>query len=375
MLTLTALMCLTGAPLSTRLGGIQVAGVTPDSGLTTPGSVVDIHGIGFAPDAIVYFGGVQARDTRFLGDGELEVATPYLRPGTYSLQVKTVGVTVRSSVKFKVLPSPVDGEIDRAVNLAVHGDLPGAISILDSIARDNQDYQVRAFAHYQASQLYYARGDWWRWKGEAALIYADARKSGMAVQTSWRYRLAMSESEYLLDSNPKPDFDLRMADLDVAQDVTDDPEPRFYRALINARYGNLHRAKMDSDFILGMDPNNASYQALAAYVGVLSGDSSRLQSIPYSASIKDARALRLLGEAAFLGGDGEGGQRWWSQAVEADPLGAKLSCLAGKKHFARGHEQVAAALLTGCTTMAPSSNEAKDAKDLLAKLPTPLLRR
>jgi predicted Zn-dependent protease len=180
----------------------------------------------------------------------------------------------------------------------------------------------------------------------------------------------MDQSDYLLDVNPNPDHDLKLADWTVKKDVTQNPEPRFYRSLVNARYGDLRKAKADSDFILKLEPGHPSYRALAAYIAVLAGDKTLLQSF-YGEAIKDARALSLLGEAAYLSGDVAGAHQWWSLAAKAYPLGASLAYLAGKKHLTRGQRRVAAALLTECTIMAPNSKEAKEAQDLLAKLQAP----
>src|SRR6266446_4490240 len=60
--------------------------VEPKNGVTTPGSKVAVYGSGFSPDAIIYFGGLQARETRFMDPSRLETVTPYLRPGSYQLQ-------------------------------------------------------------------------------------------------------------------------------------------------------------------------------------------------------------------------------------------------------------------------------------------------
>lgn len=349
----------------------QLAAVEPKSGVTTPGSRLTVYGAGFSPDAVVYVGGLQVRETNFVSPSRLEVVTPYLRPGTYQIQLKSGGITVRSEVSFTALPSPIDAEIDRAVALAGKGQAAPAIDILTGIAKGNDDYQVRAFACYEVGQVYFAQGDWWRWAGDCGAVASifDA-KAGMAVQTSWRYRLSFAQSSYLLPVHNDPDYDLRLADWTVKYDVTQNPEPVFHRSLVNARYGNLQKAKADSDFILSQDPRNPSYRALAAYIAVLGGDKKQLESFSRE-SITDARALSLLGEAAYLSGDSAGAQHWWMLAGNEYPHGAALAFLAGKKHLARGHKQVAAALLAECTVMAPNSKEAKEAGDLLATLRAP----
>jgi tetratricopeptide (TPR) repeat protein len=245
-----------------------------------------------------------------------------------------------------------------------------AIALLAGIATTNNDYQVRAFTHYEAAQIYYSRGDLWRWRAEAASIYDDSSKSGNAVQTWWRYRLAVQLGDYYLDVNPDLRHDLILANFTVEYDVTENPEPRFYRALINARYGNFREAKSDSEFILKVEPQNPSYRALAAYIAVLEGDKTLLQSF-HGESIAEVRALAVLGESAYIGGDMRAAQLWWASAAKEYPLGAILAYYAGKKHLALGHQQVAASLLAECVTMAPDTKEAKDAKELLANLQSP----
>jgi hypothetical protein len=338
--------------------------VKPDAGVTTPGNPVSIHGSGFTPDTVVYFEGLQTRETSFISPTTLDVVTPYLRPGHHRIQLKTGDIIINSETIFTALPSQVDSQIDRAILMGQEQVAP-AIEILTLIAKTNIDYQVRAFAHYQAAEIYFAHGDWWQWRAEAFGIFDDANKSGRAVQTSWRYRVAIDQSDYLLDVNPDPQHDLVVADWTVQYDATQNPEPRFFRSLVSARYGKLLKAKADSDSILKLEPSNQSYRALAAYVAVLSGDKARLQSLD-GEPVTDGRALSLLGEAAYLSGDLRGAQSWWAQAAKAYPLGASLAYWAGKKHFALGQQRVAEALLTECLTMAPDSKEAKEARDLLA---------
>src|SRR5437016_2516218 len=251
--------------------------VEPKTGVTTPGTKVMVYGSGFSLDSVVYFGGLEARETKFLSSSMIEVVTPYLRPGAYQLQLKSGEVTVRSEVSFTATPSPIDSEIDRAVTLAGQRQAPAAIAILQNIAKTSSDYQVRAFAHYQSGQVYFALGDWWRWGGEVGGIFET--EAGRAPQTSWQYRLAYDESVYLLPIDSDPETALRLADWTVKYDVTDNPEPRFFRALVNARYGHLVKAKTDSDSILKLEPDNQSYQALAAYIAVLSREKRQLRSI------------------------------------------------------------------------------------------------
>lgn len=158
---------------------------------------------------------------------------------------------------FTASPAPIDSQIDRAVSLAEHKQTDTAIGILTDIAKTNSDYQVRALAYYQIGQIYLAQGDLKRWGW--TLTYLDADKSGMAIQTSWRYGLDDAQSTYFLNSGTGPDYDLRRADVVADNDVTENPEPRFHRALVNARYENLNKAKIDIGFLLKLEPNNPSY--------------------------------------------------------------------------------------------------------------------
>lgn len=340
----------------------QLTAIEPKTGATTPGIKATVYGTGFSSDAVVYIGGLQVRDLRFISPTTLEVITPYLRPGEYKLQLKSGGIPVRSQVTFTASSSQIDSEIDHAISLAREGRTDAAIAILSGIAKTNADYQVRSFAHYQIGQIYLAAGDLLKWGW--TLTFLDADKSGTAVQTSWRYGLDNVQSTYFLNSGSSPEYDLRNADIVVANDVTDNPEPRFFRGLINARYGHLTNAKADSDVILKVEPNNSSYRALAAYIAVLSGNKTQLQAFSEQA-ITDVRALSLLGEAAYLSGDTSDAQSWWSQEATVYPLGAKLAYWAGKKHLADGQRRVAESLLEECVAMAPSSKEAKEARELL----------
>lgn len=368
LLTCLVLTSVEARAATPQADALQLAAIEPKSGVTTPGSRVTVYGSGFSGDAVVYIGGVQVRETNFISPSRLEVLTPYLRPGIYRIQLKSGGKTIRSEMSFAALPSPIDSEIDRAVALAESGQTATAVDILTAMSKAHTDYQVRAFVQYQIGEIYFAKGDWLRWSWVD--IFLDSDKAGPAVQTSWRYRLWLDQTGYLLNLGTKPEYDLKLADWTVIHDITQDPEPRFYRGLVNARYGNLRQGKEDSDFILAQEPHRTSYRALAAYIAVLGGDKTQLRSFS-AESITDARALSLLGEAAYLSGDAAGAQRWWMLAGKEYPLGAGLALLAGKKHLARGHQRIAASLLAECSIMAPNSKEANEARDLLAKLGGP----
>lgn len=336
----------------------RISSITPHSDVTTPGAKVILDGSGFLPGAEVYFGGMEARDTGFISASKLEVTTPYLRPGDYKIEVVIKGSVTTSDVTFTSLPAPVDSEIDRAIRLAGQNDASAALDILNPIAASAEDYQVRASAYYQMAQIHFALGDLPRWDADVSGIFLDADKAGRSVQTYWKYRLADSETRYYLHPNSRAGFDTWYADKAVQSDVTQNPELRFFRGLLYTRHGDLSNAKIDTSYLLSVDPTNPSYRALDAYVAALGGDKSRLQSLPDADMQKDPRALRILGEAAFLAGDRQVSRRLWSDAAKADPSRASLTCLAGENHLRHGERDIAAALTAGCSAMAPANRAA-----------------
>jgi tetratricopeptide (TPR) repeat protein len=368
LLSCLLLISVDGKPAAQYRDTPEFYAVEPDSGVTTPGNKLTVHGAAFPSDAVLYIGGLQVRQTTLTSSSTLEIITPYLRPGSYKLQLKSGQTTVLSKVTFKALPSETDSAIDKALAFASQGDVSAAIAILTNIAKNNGDPQVRSAAHYQMAQIYFRKGDWWRWAGESGAVFEP--ESGGAVQTSWEYRLSYARSVYLLPIESDPETPAKLVNWAVEYDVTRNPEPLFYRSLINARYGNLGKAEIDSESILTTDPDNSSYRALAAYIAILSGHRTELEHFS-SESITDPRALSLLGEAAYLSGDIGGAQQWWAHSAKQYPLGASLACWAGKKHLARGQQRVAVSLLTECAAMDPNSTEAKDAQALLANSQPP----
>jgi IPT/TIG domain len=344
---------------------LQLDRIGPITSVTTPGSTVTLHGTGFMPDALVYFGGFEARQTRFVSSSTLEVVTPYLRPGSYRLQLTSGGRTLLSDLTFNALPAEPDAEIDRAIDLAKHGQTSEALAILTPLAKSNSDRQVRARAHYEAGQIYFAIGDWWRWAGEAAAIFDP--EAGLSVQTFWQYRMSYAYSVYLLPVDSEPATALSEAEWVVKYDVTENPEPRFLRSLVNARSGHLEDAKFDANFLLKLEPNNASYRALAAYLDVLMGRDASYKAFEHE-SINDARALSLLGEAAYLSGNDADAKMWWAEEAKLYPAGASLAFWPGAKHAKRSQDRVASALLAECIIMSPNAKEAKEAGVLLASI-------
>jgi tetratricopeptide (TPR) repeat protein len=343
----------------------QVTAVEPSSAVTTPGAKVMVTGAHFSPDSIVYFDGLQAREVIFINASALQAVTPYLRPGTYKLDLKSGEVIIHSDVGFTALPAPVDSNIDRAEGLARKDQSNAAIAILTSIATTHPDYDVRAYTHYRAGQLYLAQGDYWRAGEEGALIWD--KKASMAVQSSWRYRLLSDETAYSISESNDHETDLKDADWDVKWDVTENPEPRFWRALVNARFGKMEQAKADLKFVLAAEPENPSYRALAAYIGVLAGDKTQLEAFR-GQQVNDAGALGLLGQAAYMIGDHDGAQTWWVAEGKISVAEAKLDCGAGRKHLKYGQTRVGAALIAECVTVTPDSREGKGAKELLEQL-------
>src|SRR5581483_11145135 len=105
-------------------------------------------------------------------------------------------------------------------------------------------------------------------------------------------------------SQDRHDTDLRVADASIKWDESESPELRAWRALLSARFGKTQQAKEDLKFILAAEPKNVSYRALAAYIGVLSGDQGELEGFR-GQSVTDLRALRLLGQAEYIRGDTE----------------------------------------------------------------------
>lgn len=193
------------------------------------------------------------------------------------------------------------------------------------------------------------------------------KKVSMGVQTSWRYRLLSAETDYSISESNDQDTDLRIANSSVKMDVTENPELRFWRALVNARFGKMEQAKADLKFILEAEPENPSYRALAAYIGVLAGDKMQLEAFR-GQQVSDARALGLLGQATYIIGDHDGAQVWWAAEGKIGVAEAKLDCGAGRKHVEYGQTRVGIALIAECANVMPDTREGKEAKQQLADL-------
>jgi tetratricopeptide (TPR) repeat protein len=343
----------------------QITAVEPNSAITTPGAKVTVVGAHLSQDSIVYFGGLQAREVVFINASALQAVTPYLRPGTYKLDLKSDEAIIHSDVGFTALPAPVDSNIDRAEGVAAKDQINAAIGIFTDIATTHPDYDVRAYAHYRAGQLYLGQGEYWRAAEEAALIW-DAKVSH-GVHSSWQYRLLDEETAYSVSESNDYDTDPRIADASIAWDVTGNPELRFWRALVNARFDKMKQAKTDLQFVLAAEPENLSYRALAAYIGVLAGDKAHLDAFR-GQEVTDVRALGLLGQAAYISGNYDDAQTWWAAEAKISTAEAKLDCGAGRKHVNYGQTRVGSALLAECAAVAPESREGKEAKKRLAVL-------
>jgi len=342
----------------------RVTAVEPSSTVTTPGAKVTVVGADFPPDAIVYFGGLQARQITFVNGSALQAITPYLRPGNYKIDIKSGETIIHSDVGFIALPAQVDSKLDQAEDLVAKKQINTAISLFTNIATTNTDYDVRAYAHYRAGQLYLVQGDYWAAGGEAGLIFDE--KASMGVQSCWQYRVLSNEITYSVSQSNDHDTDLGVADWAVKWDITENPEPRFWRALMNARFGKMDQAKADLKFALAAEPNNPTYRALAAYMAVLAGDKAQLDAFR-GQQVADARALALLGQAAYISGDQNGAQAWWSAEGKVGVWQAKLNCGAGAKHVNYDQTRIGTALLAECAAVAPDSL-AKQARKLLAGL-------
>jgi tetratricopeptide (TPR) repeat protein len=347
----------------------RVTAVEPDRGVTTPGTKVTVVGAHFSSDSIVYFGGLQAREVTFLNSSALQAVTPYLRPGRYKIDIKSGQGVVRSEVGFTAVPAPVDTDIDGAEDLAAKKQTAdAAIGIFTSIATSQPDYDVRAYVRYRAAQLYLQKGDYWA-AGEQAALFD--RRVSMGVQSSWRYRLLTDEITYSVSENNDRDADLKVADWDVKWDVTENPQPRFWRSLISARFGKMEQAKADLKFVLVAEPENPSYRSLAAYINVLTGQKTKLEDFG-GPQVKDEHALALLGQAAYLSGDYREAQALWARQAEIGVAQGKLDCGAGRKHLAYGQTRVGTALIAECAAVTPNSREGKQAKEQLAELESPV---
>lgn len=363
-----SLIALSNLSKAQQTGQPRITAVEPSSAVTTPGAKVTVVGANFSPDVIVYFGGLQAREITFINASALQTVVPYLRPGNYKLDLKSGGAIIHSDTGFTALPAPVDSTIDRAEELTAKKKIDAAINLFIDVATTNPDYDVRAYAHYRTGELYLARGDYWAASEQAALMW-DA-KASHGVHSSWRYRLLDEEMIYSISRSNDHDDDLKTADWAIKWDITENPDLRFWRALVNARFGKMERAKADLRFALAAEPENLSYRALAAYIGVLGGDKSQFEGFR-DQLVQDARALALLGQAAYISGDQATAQTWWAAQAKIDVSQAKLDCMAGTKHVSYGQTRIGAALLAECVAVAPDSREAKEVKDILAGLSGP----
>lgn len=360
-------------------------GLSPMSAVTTPGSTVTVFGDGFSPNTRVYFDGHVARQTVFLSPSRVEVITPYLRPGEHIVRItqapKIVAMNavtvVRVEIPFKALPSAVDSEIENALLLADANKVPEALHALEGIASAYPDYQVRAFTHYQEGQLYFAVGDWDRWYAENMGIFLDAKQTGWSVQTAWPFRLALARSHYYLDMGGDPGHEGDQYDDMVALDVTGATEPRFERALLNARIGRPLAAQADISFCLAKDPGNARFAALGAFCAAAASEDHARAAAPLekarsalSSDPSDYRARTLLGEAEYMDGQVQKAMEDWAEAGQTYSLGADLALRLARKHLWRGDQRTASMFLAEVKAMGPGSAQAQEAAELSQGMPS-----
>lgn len=352
----------------------KVYSLVPQAAQTTPGSKVAIVGEGFSQDAEVYFNGMMAREINFISESRIEILTPYLPPGDHSIHIRSGGKVVKAKVIFTALAAPVDVKIDEADRKAAHGDFSGAMEILEQIGTADPDYQVRSFARFRQGQIYFGKGYWVQWERGYSGGVIDNR-AGMAIQTYWAYRLASALDHYLFYRAGDPASDLVWFAPIFKFDVTGAPEPYFYRGLLRARTGDIRNAESDSEFCLAAEPENPSYTALAAFVAAAGDDaaragkfSARARDLLSATDPPDGRALCLLGETAYLLGNRDQAQQDWAEAARIYPQGHYIAFLAGRKHSWRGEPRIARILLAECVTMAPESEQATEARDLLGGL-------
>ena len=254
---------------------VTVYDISPAAGPTTPPTAVTVFGEGFSQDTKIYFDGFMARETVFHDESHLEVLTPYMRPGEHQVLVKSQdSQPVKLEIPFTTTPAPVDSRVDAALSQARAGQVSEALSVLDDIARNDSDHQVRAFARYQEGELYFAQGDWQRWLGETMGIYLNAKLAGPSVQSYWPYGVANARACYLLNRSGDPEVDALNFDMAIQWDATGATEPHFRRAIFRARSGKLKEATEDIQFCLRAEPANAAYLALAAFNAAQMGDKS-----------------------------------------------------------------------------------------------------
>src|SRR5215813_13294142 len=163
----------------------EILSIKPNAALSSPGSKLEIFGRGFAEGCGTFFGGVAARLNRVINSSKVEVVTPYLRPGSYEVQVLCKDQKGRRGATFKSLPSSVDLELRNAST----ANSTKALEILGKVARSNSDPQVRAYARFLESKIHFARQEWQDWAASIAGIFVEANEAGLSIQTYWPYRL------------------------------------------------------------------------------------------------------------------------------------------------------------------------------------------
>lgn len=351
----------------------QVRDINPRAGPSSPGMKITVLGDGFSPTSVVYFGGFAARTTTYFDSSRLEAITPYLRPGEYEVLVETSGMIANSPFHFNAMPAAPDPKIDAALAMAEQGQTDGALDALREIESEDHDYQVRSFARFKISEIYFSRGDWLQWYTESKVYIPE---SGDSIQTYWPYGLNYARAHYLVNAwQEDPEIDVLLFDITVRKDVTGAKEPRLERGIVRARSGDIAGARADADECMKADLDNPGCTALAAFCAAMAGD-KHVEDLLQRAWARVSRArdrasvLALIGEAEYVRGHRAEAEEAWSEAGKLSPRGSELALLAAKKHLKRGEQAVAAILLAEVIAMAPLTEQATEAEALLVGVPS-----
>ena len=355
-----------------------VVNLSPPFAVTSPGAQIVITGEGFTPGTKIFFDGMEARRSKFVSGSQIDVVTPFLRPGEHRLWIQSQGKADPASPRFVAIAAPIDAELDAAMAQAASGKITAALDALQSVAETNEDYQVRAYTYYEMGQICLANGDFNGWRSWSMSIFQDAYSSGPSIQSYWPYRLAIIMSSYVYDMGKSVRNDAGF-DQVVDLDVTDAPEPRFERALFDALVGNVQKARRDIDFLLETQPPNAAYLALAALIAQAEGN--RSLALKQEAAAESAlpanglvatQALAILGELEYRRGDSLKAQSHWSRMGASAPHSASLAVILARRYLKMGSKEVASMFLSEAIAAAPNTpvaSEARTMKDSLQSRP------
>lgn len=351
--------------------------LSPPSAATTPGAKIAMTGEGFTPYTKIYFDGMEARESKFVSDFQIDAVTPFLRPGEHRLWIKNPNGIVEASVRFIAAATPIDAVLDAALAQAASGKTSAAMDTLRHIAETFNDYQVRAYAYYEMSRISLASGDLPGWCVESADIFLDANESGNSIQTYWPYPLAdyVSGDVCLLGNTSLSDEGF---DNVIDKDVTGAPEPRFERGLFDTRVGKIKKARQDVNFILEKEPSNAAYLALSALVAEAEGnrtlarrrEEAAQSALPGSGQIATS-ALAILGELEYRMGDSRKAQAFWLRMGANSPPSALIALSRAKRYLNAGDKKNGAMFLSEASAAAPNTAAAAEADKMKHSLETP----